>query len=731
MSCCWSVWAADDGLERAFSEQEREHWSFQRINKPALPEVRDTGWGQKPIDRFILARLEGEGLRPSAAAGRRTLLRRVYLDVIGLPPTIAEQQDFLDDTSPDAYEKLVDDLLSRPQFGERWARHWLDAVRYAESNGYERDGPKPNVWRYRDYVIRSINDDLPYDRFLTEQLAGDELEGSDARTQVATTFLRLGTWDDEPAEAKLDRYEQLDDVLGTTSLAFMGLTLQCARCHAHKFEPLTQVDYARLLAVFEPLKRPQDGRADLDRFVGSKEELAAYRSKLRTVEERRRAAEAAMETVVRRVRSSLFQEKKTRLPADAVAAFECEPSKRTPAQKQLVSKYEKLLHDEMIAIASAEDKQSMQQWKDEIVKAKAARPSDPPRGYVWYEDGKDIPLTHVFFRGDPERPLKKVDPGAPGILASPEQPPTPLPDSSGRRLWLARWLTNPSHPLTARVFVNRLWSWHMGEGIVSTENDFGVMGDSPSHPELLDWLAATLMEHGWKPKAIHRMILLSNAYRQSSAWDDKAGKKDPGNRLLWRWKPRRLEGEVVRDMSLAVSGKLNLAMFGPSVFPDIPRAVLDGQSRPGEGWGRSSPNEANRRSIYVFVKRSVRVPELDVLDFPDTTQSCEQRIVSTVAPQALTLMNGAFFQSQADALARRIYKEAKPSDADRVRHAFSLALSLEPTPAQLARCEKFLADESRRTAAKDPGATEEKKSIEALTAFALVLLNSNQFVYLD
>jgi hypothetical protein len=637
----------------------KQHWAFEPVRRPAVPRPRNAAWAHTAVDAFVLARLEGQGIPPAPLADRRTLLRRVTLDLIGLPPTPDEQRAFLDDRSPAAYEQLVDRLLASPHYGERWARHWLDVARYAETNGYERDGAKPSAYRYRDYVIDAFNRDKPYDRFLTEQLAGDELDDSDAETQTATTFLRLGTWDDEPAEPTVDRYDQLDDVLGTTAAAFLGVTLRCARCHDHKFEPFRQVDYYRMLAVFEPLRRPQNGRADLDRAVGSARELGGYRMALAT------AAGA--------------------LAPGTPALFKVAPQLVVPR---------------------------------------------PPRAYIWYEDGAPPPVTHVLHRGDPARPKQAVAPGVPAVLTARQpEPPRLLAHSTGRRLWLAHWLTHPDNPLVARVMVNRVWQHHFGRGLVATANDFGTMGEPPTHPELLDYLAAEFVARGWSVKALDREIVLSHTYQLSAASSAEEARLDPKATLLGHWRPRRLEAEAVRDRMLAVSGWLNPQMGGPGVCPPLPRAVLEGQSRPGDGWGTSDARQAARRSIYLFVKRSLAVPELEVLDTPDTTSSCEQRLVSTVAPQALTFLNGAFANEQARAFAGRLRREGGASATEQVRRAFELALCRPPRPEELDAGLAFLAAQRRqietdRAAKGDAGR-------QALEAFCLVLLNTNEFVYLD
>jgi hypothetical protein len=717
-----------------------KHWAYLPVKRPAIPVVRDRSWVRNPVDAFVLALLEKSHLKPAPPAEPRTLLRRVFLDLIGLPPTPEEVAAFLKDPSPLAYERVVDGLLSRPQYGERWGRHWLDVARYAETNGYERDGAKPHAWRFRDYVISSLNRDKPYDRFITEQIAGDEIAESNAETQIATTFLRLGTWDDEPAEPRVDRYDQLDDVLGTTTAAFLGITLRCARCHDHKFDPFTQKDYYRMLAVFEPLKRPQKQRADLDRLVGAEKELAAYRKALAGTT----GPEPQLEALKAAIRSRLFgaaagrnrrtEAKRTKLPAEAVAAFQTSADERTTRQKELVKQFALRLDQEIRQAATAEEKSRLEMWEKQVTALRPLRPAEPPRAYIWYEDAPTARVTHVFRRGDPNRPLDAVGPGVPGVLVQRQpDPPRPLARSTGRRLWLARWLTHPDNPLVARVMVNRIWQEHFGRGIVATANDLGVMSEVPSHPDLLDWLAAEFMARGWSMKALHRLIILSNTYRMSATDDPAAAREDSEVQLLWRWRQRRLEAEAVRDSVLAVSGQLNRQMAGPSIYPKLPRTVLEGQSRPGDGWGKSEERQASRRSVYIFVKRVLAVPELELLDAPDTTSSCEQRMVSTTAPQALTFLNGGFLYQQAGYFAARLRREAGGEAKTQVRRAFELALGRPPTAEEVRLSLDFLTAQEKQIVADAlrSGSQVGGQKEQALAGFCLVLLNTNEFVYLN
>jgi hypothetical protein len=596
----------------------------------------------------------------------------VYLGLIGLLPSPEEQSAFLADQSPTALAQVVDRLLARPEYGERWARHWLDVARYAETNGYERDTTKPSAWRYRDYVIDSFNEDKPFDRFLIEQLAGDELEDATAETHIATGFLRLGTWDDEPADPLVDRYDQLDDVLGTTASAFLGLTLRCARCHDHKFEPFTQRDYYSMLSVFAPLERPITSKRDeLDRAVGSAKELEAYhRQQLRLVA--------------------------TSVPAVTM----------------------RLGPEGALASAAL------------IWRLGEAYPCELPRGYVFYENGPQAPITRVFKRGDPTKPVDEVQPAVPVVLFRRVlEAPRPTRTSTGRRLWLARWMASPENPLTARVIVNRIWQHHFGEGLVPSPNDFGEAGEPPSHPELLDWLASGFIAGGWQLKPLHRLICLSRAYQLATAAPRESVKADPDGVLLSHFRQRRLEAETIRDIMLAAGGRLQRQLHGPSVYPPIPRAVLEGQSRPGDGWGKSDERQAARRSVYVFAKRSVAPPELDLLDAPDNTSSCEQRAVSTTGPQALTFLNGDFVRQQARALAERARRHGSPGGVDQIHNAYEYTLCRCPSDREVQQVTAFLsrqqgliqADAKRtRSAAVD-------QNDQAFEAFCLVLLNMNEF----
>jgi hypothetical protein len=635
-------------------ESDRKHWAFQPVRRPGIPTLQNTAWAHNPIDAFVLARLEARGWQPAVPASPRALLRRIYLDVTGLPPTIEEQDDFLRNPSPEQYARLVDNLLARPAYGERWARHWLDLVRYAESNGYERDAAKPYVWRYRDYVIRAFNHDKPFDRFLLEQLAGDELPDANAETVIASGYHRLGPWDDEPADPQEDRFDQLDDMVSTTSLAFLGLSLGCARCHDHKFDPVTQLDYYRMAAIFAPLRRPQADRTELTFAASPPAQMK------RTV-----ARESSQ-----RVASGFSRSISGPLPQTVALLVDRQFTRRSQEQ-----------------------------------------------GYFLWEPSPAVAPMHLLIRGKASRPGPEVPPGVPAVLV-PHQPDFLLPDkeTTRRRLTLARWIASPENPLTARVIVNRVWQWHFGEGLVSTPSDFGFQGAKPSHPELLDWLADRFVREGWSLKKLHRLILTSNTYRMSKTWNARHGAQDPLNQLLWRFPYHRLDVETIRDSMLAVSGRLNRKMYGPSMYPEVPKEVLEGSSDPDKIWKPYREGDASRRTIYAFIKRSMVVPFLEVLDVCDTARSSARRAVTTVAPQALTLFNGSFVQREAEHFAERIQNEVGSAVDGQIQRAYLLALSRPPSKDEVADLKVFL---------------ERTESHRALVQMCRVIFNLNEFVYPD
>jgi mono/diheme cytochrome c family protein len=712
----------------------KEYWWQAPVVRREAPQVKNSAWVQNPIDAFVLSGLEKAGLSPAPAASQGHLLRRVYFDLIGLPPTPEEVADFTADTSPNAYEKVIDRLLASPQYGERWGRHWLDLVRYAETHGYERDSSKPNAWRYRDYVIRSFNANKPYDQFVREQLAGDELDKPTFEAKVATGFYRLGAWDDEPDDKKTARYDELDDIIRTSTSAFLGLTVNCARCHDHKFDAIPQLEYYRLLAFFHGVKHKDDVP------LVPQEEVDRYNAAMAAVDQRVKDLNATIAEVEKPARDQLFAGKLAELPQELREAYALPPDQRNDAQKKLAEDAQQQAqpNPQEVAKAMSEDATKKKAELDEQIKlANASRPGQYPMAMGIAENPKESPKTHILARGDAHTPGEEVEPGFLTVLASAKLSPTPKPEAGetlGRRRVLADWIASDDNQLTARVMANRLWQHHFGRGIVRSASDFGTMGDPPTHPELLDWLAADLVDNGWRLKSLHHKIMTSNAYRMASTNDAKALASDPENDLFWRQELRRLEAEAIRDSVLAVTGGLNSTMGGPSIYPTISKAVLHGQSQPGNGWGNSSPADAARRSVYIFVKRSLVVPMMETFDFADTGQSCAQRNVTTIAPQALTMMNGEFMHEQARVLADRLLREAGSEPVNQVKLAYRLAFARDPEADELATAVGLIQkqrDNVKKTVPKDKPLSAEEIDRRALASFGLVMLNLNEFVYVD
>jgi hypothetical protein len=645
--------------DKTVSAADRAWWAFRPVTRPAVPVAARHSQPAHPIDGFILAKLEERNLEPAAPAPVHELIRRTFFDLTGLPPTAEEMSRWTARLSVPpttshaaeqaAYAALIDDLLGRPAYGERWGRHWLDVVRFAQTNGYERDGEKPYAWRYRDYVIKSFNDDKPYDRFILEQLAGDELPDADSDSRIATGFYRLGVWDDEPDDARQAEFDELDDIMVTTGSTFLGLTLGCARCHEHKFDPIPQRDYYRLLAFFRNVARYANPKETLDSPtllpLGAE---ATIRQAIEARDRRIRDAEARLSVL-----------------AGAKA-------KNSPERKQL-------------------EAEKTDRRLDGLDWALGVR-----------EHGAPASPTHVLTRGNAATPGEEVQPGFPLVLdAIPEQPVSEtnpaqramgdLFPTSSRRLWLARWIANPANPLTARVIVNRVWHYHFGRGIVASTADFGKTGSLPTHPELLDWLADEFVRSGWSLKKLHKTIMLSQAYQRSSRGDGAAATADPGNALWWRQQAQRLDAEALRDALLAVSGELNRKPGGRGVFPRLSGEILAGQSKPGLDWEPSSAAEECRRSVYVFVKRGLRDPFAESFDYVNTTAPLTERPTTTVAPQALLLLNSRFVLERAEALASRLEQQAGQSVDVQIQELFQQALQRNATLKEREQAGAYLA----------------------------------------
>ncbi len=703
------------------TDKDRSHWAFQPVKRPAVPTVKNRAWVANPIDSFILAKLEANGLQPSPPADKRELVRRLYYDLTGLPPTPADVEAFVADRSPKAYETLVDRLLFSPHYGEKWARHWLDLVRYAESNSYERDDPKPHAWRYRDYVIRSFNDDKAYDRFIREQLAGDEMPDADDDGLIATGYYRLGIWDDEPSDPDLARFDGLDDIVATTGQVFLGLTIDCARCHDHKIDPIPQKDYYRLLSFFAGVNHYRNSGPTDELALSGNTATSQDRELLaRELEQKRAHLVESIAALESRFRREYFAAGKGPAAGDRLQDNVTQGGADVAATNLDVASLIQTDGDRVLGTAEFKRYQYLQ-GRLEALKSETA-PAGAALGVT--ESGPAPPETFVLLRGNPHNHGDKVEPAFPDVLGG-ETPviPTPPPGAktSGRRLALANWLASEANPLTPRVIVNRIWQYHFGRGIVRSPNNFGTQGDKPTHPELLDWLATEFMSNGWRMKPLHRLIVTSNAYKMSSRGNPQALAADPTNDLLWRFEMRRLTGEEIRDSILAMSGSLNLKMFGPSVYPEIAAEVLAGQSRPGVGWGHSPPEEQSRRSIYVHVKRSLLLPILEGFDLPETDRSSPVRFSTTQPTQALGMLNSAFVNEQAGLFASRLRHEAGDDTAARVRLALNLATARPPTKREIESGVKLIDRLQHDGASGDA----------ALRDFCLMVLNLNEFIYLD
>jgi hypothetical protein len=694
-------------------DEARRFWAFKPVARPHVPDVHDKAWVRNPIDAFVLAKLEAKGLKPAPPADRATLLRRAGYALTGLPPTPEELDAALADKSSDWYEKIVDRLLASRHYGEHWGRHWLDLVRFAETNSFERDGPKPNAWKYRDYVIRSFNTDKPYDQFIREQLAGDEIEPITRDAIIATGYYRLGLWDDEPVDRDQSYYDQLDDIVSTTGQTFLGLTVGCARCHDHKLDPFPQKDYYRFLAFFHGINSYGNGAAsqravhesasdsrDLSASNPAEEEAnaVAYQQQLERLNKRLTAIEAKV--------------------AKNLSAGERDDFTHVDSRSSILGKHVGI----DISAADFERYTALRAEREELLKK---GPAKWETALAVLEQGPRARDTHVLVRGMPANKGDKVEPGFPSVLTSsiPKLPSMSAESKTcGRRRALADWVADAKNPLTARVMANRLFQFNFGRGIVRSTSNFGYQGSPPTHPELLDWLASELVANGWHVKPIQRLLLTSNAFRMSSRPNPQAAAVDPENDFLSHFDLRRLTAEEIRDSILAVSGNLNGEKSdGPSVYPVMPPEVLAGQSRPGDGWGKSTPEAQASRSVFVYVKRSLAVPLLAVFDTPDPDAPCPVRFTTTQPTQALGMINSTFVNSQAKIFAETIRKAASVPQAQ-IRFALQRVLQRPPTATDVERGVRFL---------KTMRAEENLSDDEALRRFCLLALNLNEFVYLN
>lgn len=749
-----------------FTEEERAHWAFQPLVRPPLPPVRDRSQLRSPIDAFILARLEAAGFGFAPEASPAALLRRLKLDLLGLPPEIDELEEFTQDPSPDASERWIERYLASPHYGERWGRHWLDVAGYADSDGYAvEDLPREHAWRYRDYVVRAFNADRPFDQFLIEQLAGDELITSpvdnltpeDAELLTATGFLRMapdgtgGTVDDPVAA----RNEVVADTIRIVTSALLGLTVGCAQCHDHRYDPIPQSDYYRLRAVFEPAFHVQKWRRPRERLVSlyteaDRAQAAVVEAEAQLVEEERTRKQAEFI-------AATFEKELAKLPEElreaARAARDAPEKERTPEQKQLLKQYPSLnVSAGSLYLYDPKAAEKLKQLADQANEIRSRKPVEQ-FVHALREVPGEQPETFLFHRGDPTQPRQALPPGGLSILeASADLPPIPVDDpnlpTTGRRLALARQLTHRQHPLTARVIVNRVWMHHFGRGLVATPADFGALGSPPSHPELLDWLAVEFIESGWSLKHLHRLIVGSTTYRQGLRSDAGLIAADPDNRLYGGASLRRLDAETLRDSVLAVSGRLNPELFGPPVpvmADPVGRWVLGIENLDAGRPGTVIPlgGAEFRRSLYVQARRSRPLAVLDAFDWPRMTPNCEARRASTVAPQSLLLLNSDFTLTSAERFARRVESEAGPEATDQILRAWQLAYGRLPDDSERASALAFLEDQTAlfRAAAAGEGEPSKSKPADApppptpaqraLETLCQMLLGSNEFLYVD
>ena len=739
--------------------EEKKFWSFQPIQRPALPVVKESAKVATPIDLFVLAKLDEKGLTYSDEADKRLLIRRAYFDLLGLPPTPQDVAAFLADNSPDAYDRLLDRLLESPQYGERWGRHWLDVAGYADSDGYdELDRVRLYAYKYRDYVIRAMNTDKPFDQFIIEQLAGDELvpwnmnavlKPEQIELLAATGFLRTPVDGTEATSDKVARNSVISETIKVVSTSLLGLTVGCAECHNHRYDPILQTDYYRLRAIFEPALDFQAWRSPPSRLVSLMSD--ADRVIAEKIEAESAAIDKERQTKQDEYIAKNLEKEIAKLPEDkremARVTHKTPADKRTPEQNQLFKDFPSL--DVNPGTLELFDPPAFQDLAAIAKRAAESRAKKPLQDYVALlnEVPGKVPETFLFHRGDPDQPKQSVPPGELSVLETSLATPIPIKDPSptipttGRRLAYAKHLVSGQHPLTARVLVNRVWMLHFGKGLVGTAGDFGFLGERPTHPELLDWLADDFMSNGWKLKRLQKLIMSSSVYRQSSRRNPAIEAADPDNRLLARMHVRRLEAESVRDTILAVNGKLNLRPFGPPIpvmEDDVGQIVVGIENKNGEN--RPGPiipmlGEEYRRSVYVQVRRTRPLAMLDTFDLPTLDPNCTSRNVSTATPQSLMLMNSDFVLENAKLLAARLLAEAGADQAAQIELAWKLAFNRVPSPDELQAAQAFFAEQSANFAAVPTAETDPAKKPDPLvwarTTFCQALFSSNEFLYVD
>ncbi len=693
---CWILLGTCGALSETFTEEERAYWVFQPIANPSVPEVKNGNWIRNPVDGFVLDRLENHGLKPSPEADRRTLIRRATLDLHGIPPTIDAVEAFVNNPASDAYEQLIDQLLESPLYGERYARHWLDLVRYADTDGFKADVLRPEAWRYRDYVIKSLNEDKPYKRFVEEQIAGDELYPESDDATIATGFLRLWPYEDNQPDMSRHWEATLDDIADVSGDVFLGLSMKCARCHDHKFDSITQKDYFQFRSFFAALSPWEDVR------LGDQKVKSNYQQQRATWEAMTAGIHAEITELEMEPWNKHWQAALAKLPPymqEIMARTD-----RTPYEEQLARFGDRLMNWRTKKTYKSDIKGDAKIRWTELQKELATYDAFKPKELPSVAAVRDIGGTPPESFMDTKRGRLPVQPGFLSVLDLPEPEIEGIvgyPETTGRRAALADWLTDGDNPLSIRVAVNRLWQWHFGKGIVSSSNDFGKLGDRPSHPELLDWLAKHFVEQKWSMKSMHRLLMTSATYRQTSFREDETEAEaiDIDNRLLWKMPVRRMDAEQLRDSLLFVSGEIDTTMEGPAV----------------------SEEDSARRSIYVVNKRNKLRTMMNAFDTPDLHNSCHLRDVTTTPIQALALINGAWTLSRAEHFATRLMNCDAQGTEERIQKAFQFALGRDPASEELTNAVAFV--ESLVESLED-----EK---DAWIDFSHVLMNTNEFVYIN
>ena len=754
------------GPDPLVSDEDRKFWSFQPPRRPRVPKVRQKHLVRTAIDAFLLEKLEAKGLSFSPQADQLTLMRRAYFDLLGLPPEPEEVEAYLKDRGPDAYERMIDRLLASPHYGERWGRYWLDAAGYADSEGGDVDVVRPHAYRYRDYVIRSLNADKPYDQFLLEQIAGDELFDYKATKEltpeqldhlVATGFLRMTTDDTHAPDTNFvpSRLETVAAEVEMLSSTVMGLTMACARCHSHKFDPIPQRDYYRFSAILRTAYDPYDWLPPNDlrlktqpaRYLTSvpereRREVEAYNA---PIQEEIKKLERSLEEKAKPLREKLFEEKLAQLPEavreDVRKAFEKPEEKRSELEKYLVEKFKP-----SVEVKQRELKQRFEDFKEQAEEIKKAikeakkKLKPEPRIRALFDVGGEPTPTHVLRRGDPFNPGPRVGPGVPSVLREGLAPykvikPPWTTETSGRRLALARWLVQPDHPLTARVMVNRIWQHHFGTGLVPTPGNFGHTGVEPSHPELLDWLATEFVRQSWSLKAIHKLIMTSTAYRQSSRFDPNLHGADPDDVLLSRFVLRRLDADAVRDSILKVAQRLDMSPFGPPDELEFLAAKSFSGLPIGEVFSKCS-RAGCRRSIYILQRRMTPITILEAFDAPQLNPNCLKRAHSTVSSQALQLWNSDMVRENSRYFAGRVVDAVGADVEKQVERVYVTALSRWPSAEERKMAGEKIRDLTRywleHLEKEIPAEPKEAKAEWlALATFCHTILNSAEFIYID